>query len=65
MSSFCPFAPFESFLVAKVSIGERRRCGDFDRVVTGPLLARAKPPRRSSSYQDGSQFRVSSRKSYH
>ena len=33
-SSFCPFAPVESFLVAKVSIGERRCCGDIDRVVT-------------------------------
>ena len=26
-SSFCPFAPVESFLVAKFSIGERRCCG--------------------------------------
>ena len=33
-SSFCPFAPVESFLVAKVGIGERRCCGDVDRVVT-------------------------------
>ena len=33
-SSFCPFAPVESFLVAKVSIGESRCCGDIDRVVT-------------------------------
>ena len=32
-SYFFPFAPVESFLVAKVSIGERRRCGDIDRVV--------------------------------
>ena len=38
-SSFCPFAPVQSFLVAKVSIGERRCCGDIDRVVTSPLLA--------------------------
>ena len=42
-SSFCLFAPrpVESFLVAKVtvSIGERRFCGDIDRVVpvTRPL----------------------------
>ena len=30
-SSFqaCPFAPIESILVAKVIIGERRRCGDI------------------------------------
>ena len=27
--SFCPFAPADSFLVAKVSIGELRRCGDI------------------------------------
>ena len=33
-SSSCPFAPVESFLVAKVSIGVRRCCGDMDRVVT-------------------------------
>ena len=33
-SSSCPFAPVESFLVAKVSIGVRRCCGDIDRVVT-------------------------------
>ena len=33
-SSFCPFAPVESFLVAKVSIWERRFCLDIDRVVT-------------------------------
>ena len=35
-SSFCPswFSPVESFLVVKVSIGERRRCADIDRVVT-------------------------------
>ena len=32
-SSFCPFAPVESFFVAKVSIGERGLCGDIDRVV--------------------------------
>ena len=32
-SFFCPFAPVKSFLVAQVSIGERRRCGpgDIDR----------------------------------
>ena len=33
-SSFCPFAPVESFLVAKVGIGECSCCGDIDRVVT-------------------------------
>ena len=33
-SSFCPFAPLERFLVAKVSIGERRGYRDGDRVVT-------------------------------
>ena len=34
-SAFCPFAPVESVLVAKVSIGERRGWpGDDDRVVT-------------------------------
>ena len=36
-SSFCTskFVPVKSFLVAaKVSIGERRCCGDIDRVVT-------------------------------
>ena len=34
-SSFCPFAPVESLLVAKVSIGERRLCGNIDRVAAG------------------------------
>ena len=38
-SSFCPFAPVESFLVAKVGIGEGRCWGDIDRVVTWSLLA--------------------------
>ena len=34
-SSFCPFAPVESFLVAKVSMAGKRMCdGDIDRVVT-------------------------------
>ena len=33
-SFFCLFEPVESSLVAKVSIGVRRRCGDIDRVVT-------------------------------
>ena len=34
-SAFCPFAPVESVLVAKVSIGERRGWpGDDDRAVT-------------------------------
>ena len=28
-SSRCPFALVECFLAAKVSIGERRRCGDI------------------------------------
>ena len=31
-SSFCPFAPVENFLVAKVNVGERRRCGDVRHV---------------------------------
>ena len=30
----CPFAQVESFLVAKVSIGDRGGCGDIERVVT-------------------------------
>ena len=34
LPSFGPFALVESFLAAKVSVGERRRCGDIDRVVT-------------------------------
>ena len=38
-ASSCPFARVESFLVAKVSIGERRCCGDVDRVVRRPILA--------------------------
>ena len=33
-SSFCPFAPVEIISVAKVSIGERSCCGDFEWVVT-------------------------------
>ena len=43
-SSFChgPFAPVESFMVAKVSIRERRCCGDIDRAVTCPLLAQGR-----------------------
>ena len=32
--SFCPFALVGSFLVAKVGIGERQRCGVINRVVT-------------------------------
>ena len=35
-SVFCPFAPVESFLVAKVSMRERQSRGDVDRVVTWP-----------------------------
>ena len=35
--SYCPFAPVESFLVAKVGIRERRRFGDIDRLITRPL----------------------------
>ena len=31
-SSFCPIAPDETFLIAKIIIGERWRCGDIDRV---------------------------------
>ena len=56
-SSFYPFAPVESILVAKVSIGERRCCWDIDRVVTWPLLAQGRVRTRVS--------RVSSRRSYH
>ena len=41
-SSFCPFAPVESFLVEKVSIGKCRCCWDIDRVVTWPLLAQGR-----------------------
>ena len=47
--TFCPFAPVESFLIAKVSIGERRlRCWDIYGVVTWSLLAQCRVRTRVS-----------------
>ena len=39
--SSSPFAPVESFLLAKVNIGERGRCGDIDQVITDLCLPTA------------------------
>ena len=44
-SSVChgPFVPVESFLVARVSIGERSCCGDIDRVACHVTTACSAP----------------------
>ena len=41
----CPFAPVEGFLVAKVSIGKRRRCGDSSHSSGSQVIARQRAGR--------------------